>query len=150
MIPTLRTISMDVSEDLSVRVAGEYHISPETRRFVHEVTRHGCIEYGRADMHYQMILVADAYRLGEQIVPRTALHEQLVTLASEPASWTEPCEKLCVLWGRKLLEWVSTENIYCTILECSLSLSPSPYAAIYKANFVHNRQVQAATLSLVA
>lgn len=127
-LPLLKTITLHRQGTIKVRVSGTNHCAAES----------AVTDEGLTLVKYTVDLVTDGSGLDERgfLVDQERLHTELINIGMEPVAWHEPCELLAVIWGERLMRWVSVENIQCAVHELSLTLSPAPHAGHFTAHFV--------------
>jgi hypothetical protein len=107
-------------------VAGDRHCGAES-----------AVTDGVVPVRYNVELVVGADGLDESgfLVDQERLHDVMVDIGMDPVPWREPCELLSVVWGYRLLRWISTQNTRCTIHSMDLTLSPAPNAGSFTVHF---------------
>lgn len=128
-MPILRSITLDRKGTIRVRVAGDRHCGD-----ISVVS-----EDGEVRVEYTIHLVVDANGLDSAgfLVDQGKLHETMRNIGQDPVAWREPCELLSVLWGYRLLDWITTTNTQCTVRELTLQLSPAPHGGSFTATFTN-------------
>jgi hypothetical protein len=125
-LPGPQTITLRRTGNIKVRVAGDRHCGAES-----------AVEDGMVLVRYTVELVVGADGLDDRgfLVDQEKLHAVMTDIGMDPVPWTEPCELLTLMWGRRLLVWLSVENTQCTIHSFDLTLSPAPNAGSFTAHF---------------
>jgi hypothetical protein len=131
-LPLPQTITLRRTGNIKVRVAGERHCGAES-----------VVTDGTVPVRYTVELTAGADGLDERgfLVDQEALHNVLVDIGMDPVPWTEPCELLTRVWGRRLLVWFSVENTRCIIHSMDFTLSPAPNAGSFTTHFDNTASV---------
>lgn len=125
-MPAPRTITLHRTGNIKVRVAGPNHCGAES-----------AVVDGAVPVRYTVVLTLGPGGLDDRgfMVDQERLHNFMADTASEPTPWHEPCEQLAVIWGYRLLTWVSVENTGCVIQALDLTLSPAPNAGQFTVHF---------------
>lgn len=127
-MPTLRTIALNRTGLIKVRVAGNRHCGAQS-----------AVVDGAVPVRYAVHLVIAPNGLDASgfLVDQEALHTVMLDIGMDPVPWREPCELLTEVWGERLLTWISTANTWCDILSFTLTLSPSPHLGSFTAHYEH-------------
>lgn len=120
------TLTLHRTGGIKVRVAGTNHCGAES-----------VVVDGEVAVRYTVVLTVDADGLDGLgfLVDQERLHNVMADIGSSPVPWCEPCEFLTFVWGYRLLDWISTENVRCNIRSLDLTLSPAPNAGQFTAHF---------------
>lgn len=127
MIPPPRTIALNRTGLLRVKVAGTTHCGDES-----------AVVDGRVAVRYTVHLVVSVTHALDSrgfLVDQQRLHSHLEELADSVLPWREPCEFMALMWGENLLQWVSVENTTCVIEALNFTLSPAPHAGSFTVTF---------------
>jgi hypothetical protein len=138
-MPAPRTITLQRTGTIKVRVAGKNHCGAES-----------AVVDGMVAVRYTAVLTVDADGLDERgfLVDQERLHQVMVDIGMDPVPWHEPCELLAFVWGKRLLTWISVENTRCNIRAFDLTLSPHPNAGSFTAHW--EQPVDSAAMAIPA
>jgi hypothetical protein len=121
-----KTLTLQRTGTINVRVSGPRHCGAES-----------AVTDGMVAVRYTAVIAAHSESLDSRgfLVDQERLHKFMVDIGMEPVPWANPCEVLAFIWGYRLLDWISTENIHCTVHTLDLTLSPAPNAGQFTAHF---------------
>lgn len=140
-MPLLRTVTLQRTGRINVRVAGNTHCGADS------ATADGVVR-----VQYTIHLVVGPNDLDDRLflVDQEALHQVMVNIGMDPVAWHEPCEFLAVLWSERVLRWISTTNTRCTVHEFTLNLSPDPHLGNFTATYTTQPRAELSAVAMRA